>query len=125
MAFLRAAIVASQNQLMFNIPMPAKKKTTKKKPAARPKVAAKKAARRTAPKAAQGHAPRRQPESLRLRAAAPSLTVNDVHKSLAWYCDVLGFTAGERWEQDGKLAGVELVAGSVTFYIAQDDWKKG
>jgi uncharacterized glyoxalase superfamily protein PhnB len=91
-------------------------KTAKKRAAARRKPAARrKAARPT----------RTQPETLRLRSVAPSFTVGDVGKSLAWYRDVLGFVAGDRWEKDGKLAGVELVAGSVTFMIGQDDWKKG
>jgi uncharacterized glyoxalase superfamily protein PhnB len=68
---------------------------------------------------------RHQPESLRLRSAGPSFTVNDIHKSLPFYRDVLGFTVGERWEENGQLTGVELVAGSVVFWLGQDDWKKG
>ena len=51
--------------------------------------------------------------------------MNDIQKSLAFYRDVLGFTVKERWEQDGALHGVEMVAGSVTFWLGQDDWKKG
>jgi len=53
------------------------------------------------------------------------LTVNDIEKSLAWYRDVLGFSVGERWEDSGRLAGVELIAGQVRFILNQDDWKKG
>jgi len=68
---------------------------------------------------------RRQPESLRLRSAVPTLTVNDIEASLAWYRDVLGFTPTEHWERDGRLSGVELVAGRVSFMLSQDDWKKG
>ena len=68
---------------------------------------------------------RRLPETLRLRDAAPSLTVNDIEKSLAWYRDVLGCLVKDRWERDGKLAGAEMRAGAVAFYIEQDDWKKG
>jgi uncharacterized glyoxalase superfamily protein PhnB len=68
---------------------------------------------------------RRQPESLRLRSASPSFTVNDLQKSLAFYRDVLGFTEKERWERDGALHGVELVAGRVSVFLAQDDWQKG
>ena len=68
---------------------------------------------------------RRLPETLRLRDAAPSLTVNDIEKSLAWYHDVLGCLVKDRWERDGKLAGAEMRAGAVAFYIEQDDWKKG
>jgi lactoylglutathione lyase len=68
---------------------------------------------------------RKGPETLRLRSAAPSFTVNDIEKSLAWYRDVLGFIVSERWEREGKLAGVEMLAGSVSFMLSQDDWKKG
>jgi len=31
----------------------------------------------------------------------------------------------ERWDQAGKLAGLEMMAGSVIFMLSQDDWKKG
>jgi catechol 2,3-dioxygenase-like lactoylglutathione lyase family enzyme len=68
---------------------------------------------------------RQQPESLRLHTAGPSLTVNDLQQSLAFYRDVLGFTPKDRWEQDGALKGIELVAGSVSFWLGQDDWQKG
>jgi uncharacterized glyoxalase superfamily protein PhnB len=68
---------------------------------------------------------RQQPESLRLSSAGPSFTANDLQRSLAFYRDVLGFTVKERWEQDGVLQGVELVAGRVSFWLGQDDWKKG
>jgi uncharacterized glyoxalase superfamily protein PhnB len=93
-----------------------KAKTAKKRTAARRKPAARRKAARPV---------RTQPETLRLRGLAPSFTVSDVGRSLAWYRDVLGFVVGDRWESDGKLAGVEMVAGSVTFMLGQDDWKKG
>ena len=54
-----------------------------------------------------------------------SLTVNDLEKSREFYCDVLGFQEGQRWERDGKLLGFELSAGDVVFMIGQDDFKKG
>lgn len=103
----------------------------KRKPVSRPRHAAKAA---KAPAAARrrvrgarrrAHVVRHQPETLRLRDAGPSFTVNDIHKSLAFYRDVLGFTPKERWEQAGVLHGVELIAGRVSFWLAQDDWKKG
>ena len=62
---------------------------------------------------------------MNLRDAAPGFTVNDLEKSLAWYRDVLGFVIKERWEQDGKLLGVEMAAGNVLFMLGQDDWQKG
>ncbi|HUL79702.1 MAG TPA: VOC family protein [Vicinamibacteria bacterium] len=86
--------------------------------------APKKATRATARRKPAARA-RRQPEALRLRSAGPSFTVNDLQKSLAFYRDVLGFTEGERWEEDGVLRGVEVVAGRVSFWLGQDDWKKG
>jgi uncharacterized glyoxalase superfamily protein PhnB len=89
-----------------------------------PKKAPVRRAVRPAPKRPALQA-RQQPESLRLRSAGPSFTVNDIEKSLAFYRDVLGFTPKERWEQDGALRGVEMVAGSVAFWLGQDDWKKG
>jgi predicted enzyme related to lactoylglutathione lyase len=93
------------------------------------KTAAKKApSRKASPKKRGGRAAsvaRRQPESLRLRSAGPSFTVNDLQASLAFYRDALGFTVGERWQKDGMLLGVELVAGSIRFWIGQDDWMKG
>ncbi len=64
--------------------------------------------------------------SLALSDASPSLTVNDLDKSLAWYRDVLGFAVEELWKDDaGKVMGVSLRAGDVAFMIGQDDWKKG
>ncbi len=62
---------------------------------------------------------------MKLQSAAPGFTVNDIEKSLAFYRDVLGFTVKERWEENGKLMGVEVMAGSVLFMLGQDDWKKG
>ena len=76
-------------------------------------------------KAAPAKAVRAKAEALKMSEASPGLTVNDLEKSLAWYRDVLGFVPGDRWEHEGKLMGVELQAGSVTFMIGQDDWKKG
>jgi uncharacterized glyoxalase superfamily protein PhnB len=62
---------------------------------------------------------------LALRSLSPSFTVNDLHRSLAWYRDVAGFKIGERWERDGQLMGAELRAGKTSFMIGQDDWQKG
>ena len=65
-------------------------------------------------------------EGLALRSASPSLTVNDLEKSLGWYRDVLGFGVEETWKSpDGRVMGVSLKAGDVSFMIGQDDWKKG
>ena len=63
--------------------------------------------------------------SLALSEASPSFTVNDLEKSLAWYRDVLGFAVEETWKDAGRVVGVSLRAGDVSFMIGQDDWKKG
>jgi uncharacterized glyoxalase superfamily protein PhnB len=89
------------------------------------KRTAKVARTRTAAPARKVFQERRLPETLRLRSAGPSFTVNDVEKSLVFYRDVLGFTEKERMEADGTLQGVELVAGRVSLWLGQDDWKKG
>jgi uncharacterized glyoxalase superfamily protein PhnB len=67
----------------------------------------------------------RETQSLVLSDASPSFTVNDLEKSLAWYRDVLGFSVEETWDDAGKVVGVSLRAGGVSFMIGQDDWKKG
>ena len=90
--------------------MPPKKKKTKttKKATTKPKMPA-----------------RRQPETLRLRSVALSLTATDLQRSIAFYRDVLGFVVGEEWRQKGVLMGLELHAGAVTFMLNQDDFAKG
>jgi uncharacterized glyoxalase superfamily protein PhnB len=106
----------------------AKKAAKKARKAAK---TARKSVKKATKKAVAGKSARRakqarqQPESLRLRSVGPSLTVNDVQRSLAFYRDVLGFTLRQRWEDNGQLQGAELVAGSVVFWLNQDDWKKG
>jgi uncharacterized glyoxalase superfamily protein PhnB len=99
-------------------------KNRTKKTAARAKTRPpRKAAARKAPSARRPV--RKKPETLRLRSVAPGFTVGDLDKSVAWYRDVLGFHPGDRWESDGKLMGIEMVAGRVVFMLTQDDWKKG
>ncbi|HZA93403.1 MAG TPA: VOC family protein [Gemmatimonadales bacterium] len=68
---------------------------------------------------------RQQPETLRLRSIAPTFTVNDLQRSLAWYRDGLGFFISEKWEEGGKLEGVMLKAGACHFGLSQDDFSKG
>jgi uncharacterized glyoxalase superfamily protein PhnB len=68
---------------------------------------------------------RRKPESLRVRAVSPALTVADLQKSLVWYRDVLGFLVEETWEDNGRVSGVSLKAGTSSLMLSQDDWKKG
>ena len=60
-----------------------------------------------------------------MSSASPSFTVNNLEKSLAFYRDVLGFKVEQTWDEGGKVTGVSLRAGGVSFMIGQDDWKKG
>ena len=92
------------------------RKAVKKRPAARKKQAA----ARMVDRRSKGKVP-----TLRLRSATPGFTVNDLQRSLAFYRDVLGFYAGEPWMQDGRMMGIEMKAGTVAFYLGQDDFKKG
>ncbi len=94
----------------------------KKKPARKP--APKKSTPKRAPKS-PALAQRQQPESLRLRSLAASLTVNDLTRSIAWYRDVLRFWPGERWEDNGKLLGIQMKAGVCDLMLSQDDFTKG
>ena len=72
-----------------------------------------------------GTTKRAAPEPFLARTLAASLTVRDLHKSLAWYQDVVGFTVDRRYERDGKLRAVALKAGDVLLLIGQDDGAKG
>jgi uncharacterized glyoxalase superfamily protein PhnB len=89
------------------------------------KKKAKSAAKKPARKAAKSKSPAATKPGFSLGAVAPGITTNDLEKSLAWYTKVVGFAVGERWEKDGKLAGVELKAGKTIFMLGQDDWQKG
>jgi len=91
---------------------------TKKKTTTRKKQPAKRA---TTTRRAQRH----KPESFRARGVAPSLTVRDIERSIAWYRDVLGFTEGERWTSDNRLHGIQLKAGNIDLMLTQDDFAKG
>lgn len=69
---------------------------------------------------------RNDPQTLRLRAFEPSLTVNDIQKSLQFYTRILGFIEGDRMTgKDGALTGVMVKAGACTIGLSQDDWSKG
>ena len=63
-------------------------------------------------------------EALQIATIVPSFTVDDLQKSLTFY-QALGFTVGERWEDNGTLTGAMLRAGKTEIGLSQDDWKKG
>jgi len=68
---------------------------------------------------------RKQPETLRLRSLVPSLTVNDLQASIAWYRDILGFIVAEEYKQDDQVMGVRPQAGTINLLLTQDDFAKG
>lgn len=68
---------------------------------------------------------RSRPETLRLRAVMPTLTVNDIQQSVDFYRDVLGFIVTDTIEHEGQVVGASLKAGVVEFLLGQDDFKKG
>jgi lactoylglutathione lyase len=82
-------------------------------------------AKKSAPRAKTAAAKPRAAEALKMSSASPSLTVNDLDRSLSWYRDVVGFDVEETWKEGEKVIGVSLRAGDVSFMIGQDDWKKG
>ena len=63
-------------------------------------------------------------EAVQISAIVPTLTVDDLQKSITFY-EALGFAIDERWEEKGTLFGVMLRAGKTQIGLNQDDWKKG
>jgi len=68
--------------------------------------------------------PSTAPEKFR-GSTSISLTVKDIHKSAAWYQNIVGFGVERTYEQDGKLFLVGVKAGDVRINLNQDDGKKG
>jgi predicted lactoylglutathione lyase len=63
-------------------------------------------------------------EAVQISAIVPTLTVDDLQKSIAFY-EAFGFAIDERWEDKGALLGVMMRAGKIQIGLNQDDWKKG
>jgi uncharacterized glyoxalase superfamily protein PhnB len=63
-------------------------------------------------------------EAVQISAIVPSLTVDDLQKSIKFY-EALGFSIDERWEDKGTLLGVMLRNGTHQLGLNQDDWKQG
>ena len=66
----------------------------------------------------------RTEEAVQISAIVPTLTVDDLQKSITFY-EALGFAIEDRWEDQGTLLGVMLRAGRTQIGLNQDDWKKG
>jgi uncharacterized glyoxalase superfamily protein PhnB len=96
-----------------------------KKTVNRRKTAAPAKTGRTKPAARTRERRVRDPETLRVRAFEPGLTVNDLEQSMRFYVDVLGFVAGDRWSDGGVQRGVMLKAGTSQLNLSQDDWARG
>ena len=64
-------------------------------------------------------------KTLQARSLVPTLTVNDLKRSLQFYRDGLGFKVTEEHKEDGEVKGVMIEAGGVTLGISQDDFAKG
>ena len=63
-------------------------------------------------------------KTLRAKTVMPSLTVDNLQKSLDFFSG-LGFEIEERWEENGVLLGATLKAGDARVGVSQDDFKKG
>jgi uncharacterized glyoxalase superfamily protein PhnB len=103
-----------------------KAKVTRRKTTAKAAAKATKSTRSAPARALRGpKRPAKTAKGFQLTSQAPSLTVNDVAQSLAWYCDVLGFVIAQKWEREGKLVGAELKAGQANVYLSQEDGQQG
>lgn len=63
--------------------------------------------------------------TLQAKNLMPTLTVNDLKQSIRFYTEGLGFSLGEKFEENGEMKGVMLNAGGATLGISQDDFAKG
>jgi uncharacterized glyoxalase superfamily protein PhnB len=68
--------------------------------------------------------PEVQTKTLNATGIMPSLTVDNLQRSLDFFT-ALGFEVEDRWEENGQLLGVMLKAGNVQLGLSQDDGKKG
>ena len=55
----------------------------------------------------------------RLLELAPLLYVDDIQRSVDFYCQMLGFTVSARWEPEGKLAWCRLERDGVPLMLQQ------
>jgi uncharacterized glyoxalase superfamily protein PhnB len=62
--------------------------------------------------------------TLRARGLMPTLTVDNLEKSVEFYKG-LGFNVTEEMKENGELRGVTLEAGGVHLGLSQDDFAKG
>lgn len=72
-----------------------------------------------------GQERRAQPESFRARSLQASLTVKDLEASVDWYERMVGFMVQNRYEYEGEVRAVSLLAGDVRILLNKDDGKRG
>ena len=64
-------------------------------------------------------------KTLQAKSLMPTLTVNDLGKSIRFYTEGLGFELGEKFEENGEMKGAMVNAGDAVLGISQDDFAKG
>ena len=62
---------------------------------------------------------------LQAKGLVPSVTANDLTKSVRFYTEGLGFAILEEWKDEGELKGVMMEAGKAMLGLSQDDFGKG
>ncbi len=63
--------------------------------------------------------------ALQVRSLVPTLTVNDLNRSLKFYRDGMGFAVTEEMKDGDEVRGVMLQAGGAILGLSQDDFAKG
>jgi catechol 2,3-dioxygenase-like lactoylglutathione lyase family enzyme len=102
---------------------PRKSRTTRA--TAKPRRAVGKSDTIRKPRAATPQRRRKERATLRLRSIEPTLTVNDISRSVRFYTEVLGFIVIEQMSDGAVLQGALLQAGVCRLGLSQDDWAKG
>jgi catechol 2,3-dioxygenase-like lactoylglutathione lyase family enzyme len=63
--------------------------------------------------------------ALSAQDSAVNLTCTDIHASVRFYTEGLGFEIVQRMDRDGKLQYVAMRAGNAQVGVGQDDFAKG
>ncbi|MDP1890333.1 MAG: VOC family protein [Gemmatimonadaceae bacterium] len=64
-------------------------------------------------------------DALQADSLEASVTVAQLERSVAWYCDALGFVVDRKHEREGHWVAASLRAGAVRILLSQDDGTKG
>ena len=59
--------------------------------------------------------------SLELKRYAPMLATGDMHETISFYRDILGFTLGDTFESSGVISWCEMTLGSATLMFTQHE----